>query len=89
VITFAFVASCAFLVNGLSGNVMVEKARREGIDAAQRTRQARVMQATLQRQTSSITSLNATEEWALASGFVAADRPVRSSSENSRVAFNR
>ena len=71
--TFAIIVCCAFIASSLLGNVMVEKARREGLRAAERARDARKAEAVLREQVDSLMSLAAVEDWATAHNFSAPD----------------
>lgn len=89
VAVFSTLALVSFMVNSMAGNVMVEKARREGIQAAQRTREARNVQAALTRQVMALSSADASADWARSRGFVAPDQAGISSGTPTRVALNR
>ena len=71
--TFAIIVCCAFIASSLFGNVMVEKARREGLRAAERAREARKAETVLREQVDMLVSLTAVEDWATAHSFVAPD----------------
>ncbi|HVL38055.1 MAG TPA: hypothetical protein VM328_01570, partial [Fimbriimonadaceae bacterium] len=66
-------ALLSFLASSLCGNVLMEKARREGLAASSRARDARRAEASVRRQVDALTSLGATETWAVANGFAAPD----------------
>jgi hypothetical protein len=73
-------ASIAFVVSaasGLTGQVMMEKARREGIRAAVRAREARTAEALLRTRVTELTSMSSVQDWALAHGFQAPDMMTR------------
>jgi hypothetical protein len=72
-----------FLVSSLTGQVMVEKARREGIRSMQRAMDARKVEAVLRHRLDSITGLTSVDEWAKTHGFFAPDQLVKGTGEKS------
>lgn len=83
---FAVVAVATFLASSMAGQVMVEKARREGISAQRRASDARRAEAALRSRISELTGFTAMENWALSHGYIAPDRPNPTSQEVTRVA---
>jgi hypothetical protein len=69
-VSFILIALMVYLSSSLFGQVMVEKARREGIRATIRAREARKAESVLRRRLDSLTSLSAVEEWAGTHGFL-------------------
>ena len=69
VASFVIIAGIAFIGSSLSGNVMVEKVRREGLRAAERAREARKSEAILRQQVDILSSLGSVDDWAAAHGF--------------------
>jgi hypothetical protein len=72
-ITFAIIVGFTFMASSLAGQVLVEKARREGIRATERARDARKAEAVLRQQVDALQSLDNVEAWATAHGFTAPD----------------
>jgi hypothetical protein len=68
--------TCA--TSSLAGQVMVEKARREGIRAAERASVAKNAEAALRTQVNLLTSDRSIETWAQENGFVTIDSTVGS-----------
>jgi hypothetical protein len=79
---FGFVALATSAGTSLSGHVMVEKARRDGIRAAERAREARSAEAVLRQKVNNLTSLFSVQEWALTHGFQAPDALNQPSRKN-------
>lgn len=79
---FMIVAGVAYLVSSLSGQVMVEKARRDGISASRRAEDARKVVAELSKRLDALTSLGAVDEWARNHSFLAPDQLVGSVPES-------
>ena len=88
-VMFAVVALTTSAASSLAGSVMVEKARREGIRAVDRARDARAAEAILRTKVNELTSVASIQEWALSHGFQAPDAGSAASSRGSLVAFNR
>ncbi len=81
------VALAAFSVSSLSGHVMVEKARGEGIRAAERARVARNAESGIRQRVDALTTEPSIEKWALANGFRAPDDVEKpGNGKDSRVA---
>lgn len=89
VLCYCFLGYMSYAASSLAGNVMVEKARTDTREAYARTKAARDYQASLQLQVQAMGSLDRVEDWARANQFIASERLVQPSSENSRVAYNR
>jgi hypothetical protein len=85
---FAVVALATSAASSLTGNVMVEKARRDGIHAAERSRDARAAEAVLRRKVNELTSIASIQEWAIAHGFEAPDVLSPTSTRKNLVALN-
>jgi len=83
---FGAVALTTFLVSSMAGQVMVEKARREGISAQRRAIDAKRVEGGLRVRINELTGFTAMDNWALSHGFVAPDRPAVPSEEVTRVA---
>jgi hypothetical protein len=73
--TFCVLAASTYLVSSMSGQVMVEKARRDGITAQRRATEAKRAEAGLRSRINELTGFSNLEAWALAHGFVASDQP--------------
>jgi hypothetical protein len=82
---FAFFASAAFLGTTLGGHVMVEKARREGIRAVERSFAASRDATSLRQRVEVLTSEKSIEDWARLNGFVASDLAAKPSSEGNHA----
>ncbi|HZH98756.1 MAG TPA: hypothetical protein VEX38_07270 [Fimbriimonadaceae bacterium] len=78
---FFVIAGIAFFVSSLCGQVMVEKARREGLKAVERSRDARKAEAILRRRLDSLTSLSSISEWAKGNSLIAPDNLVKEKSD--------
>lgn len=74
---FICIAGTVYLVSSMVGQVMVEKARREGIRAASRSIEAKKAESMIRRHVEALTSLSAVDEWASAHGFLAPDKQVQ------------
>lgn len=68
----------AFLLSTISGQVMLEKVRREGILARQLVVDSHKIENSERRQLDAITNPIAIEEWAEAHGFVAPEAQIES-----------
>lgn len=62
-----------FMCSSMAGQVMVEKARREGLSAASRAKEATKAEALLRTQIQDMSSTSAIDQWALAHGFQASE----------------
>jgi hypothetical protein len=71
-VSFIIIAGLTCFAASLIGNVMVEKARRDGIRSMERARFAARESAALREQVQALTSPKAIDDWAKANGFVAA-----------------
>lgn len=67
----ALVTGATYLAVSLAGHVMVEKARRDGIRATERAREARRVEAALRQRILVTTSYASVAQWASSNGFVA------------------
>lgn len=88
-VMFGVVALATSAASSLAGSVMVEKARRDGIRAVERSRDARAAEAVLRTKVNELTSLSAIQDWAYSHGFEAPDAPSLPSSQRNLVALNR
>jgi hypothetical protein len=86
---FAFVALGAFLCSSLAGHVMMEKARRDGLRAVDRSREAKKAESLLLQRVESLTSFAAIQEWALAHDFRPPEEAAPTVEERTLVASNR
>jgi hypothetical protein len=88
--TFAIIAGITFMASSLGGHVMVEKARREGLRAAERAREARKVEAVLRQKIDYMSSLSTVEAWATSHSFIAPDGLVQpaQAGQVTRVANN-
>lgn len=80
---FSCIAIFAFFVSSLCGQVMVEKARREGIKALSRAVDARKEEASLRRRIDSLSSLSSIDDWARTHGFVSPESVALAKKETS------
>lgn len=64
----------SFVASSLLGQVALEKARRAGIEARDRTRYARNQEAVLRARIENLQSLRAIDQWARLHGFIAPDQ---------------
>lgn len=69
-VRFSVIAVCVFFASSLFGQVMLENARRDGIRAVQRAKQAAKDQALLRDRVLALTRASAIDAWAEANGFV-------------------
>lgn len=81
-IAFSLIALFAFGASSLAGHVMVEKARREGIQANQRLNSALAAQSMLTKQIESLSDERDLELWATRNGFVAPQGQLKTSLKN-------
>jgi hypothetical protein len=89
ILLFALVAAVAYVASALTGNVMMEKARRDGILAQERAREARAAEGALRESIDDMTSLDALNDWACAHGFSAPEQLARAHQGAEIVASNR
>ena len=68
-LAFGTIACASYLVSSLAGQVMVEKARREGIRAVGRATSARKVEEELNKRLNQLTSLQSIQGWAKAHQF--------------------
>ncbi len=71
---FAVIVGVTYLISSLSGQVMVEKARREGIAASARAAEARKVVDELSQRLASLRDLPAVEAWAKTHKFFLPDQ---------------
>ena len=83
---FIIMAGLTFMASSLLGQVMVEKARREGLRAAERSREARKVEAVLRQRIDYLGSLGTVEAWATSHNFVAPDGVIQPAQQVARVA---
>ena len=89
-VLFGAIAGAVFFASSLTGNVLMENARREGLAATARAREAKREEAAVRRQLDALTGLGAIETWASAHGFQAPDALVQPSVRGTTlVASNR
>jgi hypothetical protein len=72
--TFLIIVGVTYLVSSLTGQVMVEKARREGISASGRALEARKVEAELGKRLDMLTSFASVDEWAKTHNFLPPDQ---------------
>ncbi|MFI5386469.1 MAG: hypothetical protein ACHQ50_10160 [Fimbriimonadales bacterium] len=70
---FCMLSLCTFYGSSLAGQVMVEKARRDGISAVQRAKEAVKEDLLLRSQVQSLTRASAIDAWAEENGMVSPD----------------
>lgn len=70
---FSVVTLFSFSASSLAGQVMVEKARKDVVEARVRTQEAKKAEASLRDRVDLLTRVDKIEEWAVAQGMVAAD----------------
>jgi len=70
-IAFCVLTLSIYFVSSLSGQVMVEKARREGLSAVTRAKDAVKEEAMLREKVQALTRASAVDTWAEENGFVA------------------
>jgi hypothetical protein len=85
-VLFSCLAAATYLVSSISGQVLLENARRDGIAAQRRASEAKRAEVSLRARINELTGFTNLENWALAHGFVAPDRPVEPSGGTTRVA---
>ncbi|HVT13437.1 MAG TPA: hypothetical protein VHE55_14315 [Fimbriimonadaceae bacterium] len=76
----ASVTLAVFFASSLAGQVMVEKARRDGLHAVGRARDAAKEVALLRQSVQDMTQPSRVDEWAQENGFVSPDSLVAQSS---------
>ena len=86
---FVIIVGTTYLASSLSGNVMMEKARREGLRAQDRARTARKAEVVLRQEIDGMTGMTALADWALSHGFRAPEQLAQPPKENGVVAINR
>jgi hypothetical protein len=86
---FFIILGVTFLASSLSGNVMMEKARREGLRAQDRAQAAKKAEAGLRQSIDAMTGMTAVGDWALAHGFRAPEQLVQPPKGDGLVAINR
>lgn len=74
VAAFSAVIAVSYGVSSLAGNTLMEKARREGLNAQARSRQAKMDVALLRDRIERLTSMQSVEQWASFRGFVSPDQ---------------
>jgi hypothetical protein len=72
-VVFGVLTVGVFFASSLAGQVMVEKARRDGIRASQRLKSASKEQAILRDRVLSMTRASSVSAWAQENGFVSLD----------------
>jgi hypothetical protein len=68
------IVGLTYLVSSMTGQVMVEKARREGISASGRALEARKVEAELGKRLDMLTSFASVDEWAKTHNFLPPDQ---------------
>lgn len=86
--SFLVVAGLAFSTCSLVGQVMVEKARRDGIRASDRARIASRDIAALREDVQDLSSSQSIDDWATANGFVPTDSAPKTVGVTQIVALN-
>lgn len=76
ILSFAIIAAAVFIGSSLFGQVMVEKARREGLQAIERARAARKAESVLRQEVDGLSSLGSVESWAASHSFVTPEGTV-------------
>ena len=87
--SFFAVSAITFGALSLGGQVMVEKARRDGIRANKQARDASRDIATLRGSVQDLTSSQSIQQWAATNGFVPIEASPKASGVRQLVAFNR
>jgi hypothetical protein len=83
---FLVISSATYLASSMAGQVMVEKARRDGIGAQRRASEAKRAEVSLRARINELTGFSNLDSWAVAHGLVASDQPIVPSGETTRVA---
>jgi hypothetical protein len=86
---FSMIVLLVFGASNLAGNVMVERARRDGIGARQRLRAAVAAQSILAREIEALSNEEDLLAWAERNGFVAPHSPVKTSGSNRVIVARR
>ena len=73
-IAFGVLTLGVYFVSSLSGQVMVEKARREGMSAVTRAKDAVKEESTLRERVQALTRSSAVDTWAQENGFLSPDK---------------
>lgn len=87
-ISFCVVTGIAFSTISLAGQVMVEKARRDGIRANARARQTSRDIAELRGDVQELSSTRSIDEWAAANSFIPTESAPKASGVNQIVAIH-
>jgi hypothetical protein len=69
---FIAVVLLTFFASSLAGHVAVEKARREGLRALERAKEARKAEVVLRNRVDLLTGIRSVETWSAANGFAPA-----------------
>ena len=88
-VSFVVVAGIAFSTFSLMGQVMVEKARRDGIRASERALSASRDIAALRQDVQDLSSSQSIDDWATSNGFVPTDSAPKTPGVTQIVALNR
>lgn len=88
-VSFVLVTGIAFSTCSLMGQVMVEKARRDGIRASDRARSASRDIAALRQDVQDLSSSQSIDGWATSNGFVPTDSAPKTPGVSQIVALNR
>lgn len=75
-LAFSFIAAVVFFASSLSGQVMVEKARRDGLRAVARTRAVRIAAVSAREEVASLLDSRQVDRWAAENGFVVPGLPA-------------
>jgi cell division protein FtsL len=86
VASFAFVTAVAFSTFSLAGQVMVEKARREGIRAEALAQETSREIADLRGQVQDLSSSKTIDDWAIANGFIPTESVPKATGVSQNVA---
>lgn len=86
--SFAIVAGISFSTMSLGGQVMVEKARRDGIRATARARQTSREIADLRAEVQDLGSSRSIDDWAAANGFIPTESTPQTPGVNQLVAIH-
>ena len=87
--SFVVVTGIVFSTFSLMGQVMVEKARRDGIRASERARSASRDIAALRQDVQNLSSSQSIDDWATSNGFVPTDAAPKASGVTQNVTRNR
>lgn len=88
-VSFIALASVTFCSVSLAGQVLVEKARRDGISASARARTASLEIAELRQRVQDLTSSRSIEEWAATNAFAPTEATPQTQGVNQLVALHR